>query len=126
MFSVLGAGGAIGDELVKQLAARKLPFRLVSRHAHAHQGAAEVMHVDLADAEQAELAVKDVSVAFLLVGLQYRRAVWQKMWPRIMANMITACRRSGTKLVFFDNVYMYGRVKGPMTEVTPFEPCSRK
>lgn len=126
MFAVLGAGGAMGDEVVKQLAARKLPFRLVSRHAHAHQGAAEVMHLDLTDREQAALAVKGASVALLLVGLKYDRKIWEEMWPTIMTNAIAACRQSGTKLVFFDNVYMYGRVTGPMTEVTPFEPCSRK
>jgi nucleoside-diphosphate-sugar epimerase len=28
--------------------------------------------------------------------------------------------------VFFDNVYMYGKVNGAMTEQTPFNPCSRK
>ncbi|HUY82273.1 MAG TPA: NAD-dependent epimerase/dehydratase family protein [Acidobacteriaceae bacterium] len=126
MFVVLGAGGAMGDELVKQLLAGKLPFRLVSRHAHAHQGAAEVMHLDLTDKDQAALAVKGASVAFLLVGLEYNRKVWEVAWPRIMANVIEACKRNGTRLVFFDNVYMYGRVKGPMTEVTRYEPCSRK
>jgi nucleoside-diphosphate-sugar epimerase len=126
MFAVLGAGGAMGDELVKQLAQKNLPFRLVSRHAHAHQGAAEVMHLDLTDKDQAELAVKGASVAYLLVGLKYDHKVWEEQWPKIMTNTIEACKRSGTKLVFFDNVYMYGRVKGVMTEVSAFQPCSRK
>ncbi|HTW45497.1 MAG TPA: NAD-dependent epimerase/dehydratase family protein [Acidobacteriaceae bacterium] len=126
MFAVLGAGGALSDELVKQLSARKLPFQLVSRHAHAFQGAAEVTHLDLTDKEQALLAVKGASVAFLLVGLKYSHKVWEEMWPKIMANTIEACKRTGTRLIFFDNVYMYGRVKGPMTEVSPFAPCSRK
>jgi nucleoside-diphosphate-sugar epimerase len=31
-----------------------------------------------------------------------------------------------TPLVFFDNVYMYGKVDGVMTEETPFHPCSKK
>ena len=126
MFSVLGAGGAIGDEVVKELAERKKPFRLVSRSVHPQRGAAEVMHLDLTDKSQTLLALKDASVAFLLVGLKYDRKAWEQMWPRIMTNTIEACKRSGTKLVFFDNVYMYGRVSGAMTEVTPFEPCSRK
>jgi hypothetical protein len=30
------------------------------------------------------------------------------------------------KLVFFDNVYMYGRVEGWMTEETPMNPRSKK
>ena len=48
------------------------------------------------------------------------------MWPRVMSNTIEACKRAGAKLIFFDNVYMYGKVNGPMTEATPFNPCSKK
>jgi nucleoside-diphosphate-sugar epimerase len=43
-----------------------------------------------------------------------------------MRNVLDACARHGAKLVFFDNVYMYGRVAGPMTEDTPVRPVSRK
>ena len=48
------------------------------------------------------------------------------MWPRVMASTIEACKRSDAKLVFFDNVYMYGKLSGTMTEETPFKPCSKK
>jgi nucleoside-diphosphate-sugar epimerase len=43
-----------------------------------------------------------------------------------MHNVIDACKRFDTKLLFFDNVYMYGRVDAPMTEETPVNPSSRK
>jgi len=43
-----------------------------------------------------------------------------------MANTIEACKRAHAKLIFFDNVYMYGKVSGAMTEETPFNPCSKK
>jgi nucleoside-diphosphate-sugar epimerase len=65
-------------------------------------------------------------VVYLLAGLKYELRAWQELWPRIMANAIEACQKANAKLVFFDNVYMYGRVNGPMTEETPFNPCSRK
>src|ERR1039457_5167717 len=35
-------------------------------------------------------------------------------------------RSAGARLIFFDNVYMYGKVAGAMTEDTPFNPVSRK
>ncbi|KPJ95218.1 MAG: hypothetical protein AMJ53_03275, partial [Gammaproteobacteria bacterium SG8_11] len=41
-------------------------------------------------------------------------------------NVIDACKRHDSRLVFFDNVYAYGRVDGIMTEQTPFNPISRK
>ena len=43
-----------------------------------------------------------------------------------MQNAIDACAEHGAKLIFFDNVYMYGKVNGMMTEETPFNPCSKK
>ena len=43
-----------------------------------------------------------------------------------MRNTIDACKKSGARLIFFDNVYMYGKVKGHMTESTPFNPYSEK
>ena len=45
--AILGAGGAIGSELVKQLAGRKLRIRLVSRNPKMMSGAAEVVAADL-------------------------------------------------------------------------------
>ena len=34
------------------------------------------------------------------------------MWPPVMSNTIEACKRSGAKVIFFDNVHMYGKVSG--------------
>jgi len=126
MITILGAGGAIGNELVKLLAARNQPFRLVGRNPREAPGAAKTLAADLTDRGQTIRAVAGSSVVHLLVGLQYDHKVWQEMWPRVMSNAIEACKRASAKLIFFDNVYMYGKVSGPMTEETPFNPCSKK
>src|SRR5258708_4668872 len=126
MITILGAGGAISDELVKLLAAQRKPFRLVGRHPVSTPGAAEVVSADLSDKEQTARAVAGSSVVFLLAGLKYDHKVWAEMWPRVMGNTIEACKRANARLIFFDNVYMYGKVAGAMTEETPFNPCSRK
>ena len=127
MITILGAGGAIGNELVI-LPGRKeaaVP-RSSGRNPKATPGAAETLAADLTDKDQTIRAVTGSSVVYLLVGLKYDHKVWQEMWPRIMSNTIEACKRAGAKLIFFDNVYMYGKVSGPMTEETPFNPCSKK
>jgi nucleoside-diphosphate-sugar epimerase len=98
----------------------------VGRTPRPTPGATELLAADLTDKDEAIRAVGGSSVVYLVVGLKYDHKVWQEMWPRIMGNAIEACKRTGAKLVFFDNVYMYGRVSGPMTEETPFHPCSRK
>jgi len=126
MITILGAGGAISNELVKLLAADNRPLRLVGRNPRPTPGATETFSADLTDREQIIRAVAGSTVVHLLAGLKYDRKVWEDAWPRVMGNTIEACKRAGTRLVFFDNVYMYGRVNGPMTEETPFNPCSKK
>jgi nucleoside-diphosphate-sugar epimerase len=126
MITILGAGGAIGNELASLLAARKLPFRLVGRNPVSKPGAAELVSADLSDRDQTERAVAGSSVVVLLAGLKYDHKIWAQLWPRIMANAIEACKRANARLIFFDNVYMYGKVAGAMTEDTPFNPGSKK
>jgi len=126
MITILGAGGSVSDELVKLLAARGDAFRLVSRRGTSAPGAAEAEAADLGDREQTIRAVAGSSVVLLLAGLKYDHKLWAEMWPRIMANTIEACKRAGARLVFFDNVYMYGRVRGAMTEETGYHPTSKK
>jgi nucleoside-diphosphate-sugar epimerase len=126
MVTILGAGGAIGNELVKLLEARKQTFRLVGRKPVSTAGAAEVVSADLTDRDQTVRAVAGSSVVYLIAGLKYDHKVWAEQWPRVMSNTIEACKRAGARLIFFDNVYMYGRVAGAMTEASPFNPCSKK
>jgi len=57
MITILGAGGAISNELVKLLAAQQTPFRLVGRKPQKVAGAAEVVIADLTDREQTIRAV---------------------------------------------------------------------
>jgi nucleoside-diphosphate-sugar epimerase len=109
-----------------ELARIQRPVRLVGRNPEIVHGATEVAPADISDPEQTIRAVAGSSVVYLLVGLKYDVKVWRELWPRIMNNAIEACKRAGAKLVFFDNVYMYGRVSGHMTEETPFNPCSKK
>jgi nucleoside-diphosphate-sugar epimerase len=126
MITILGAGGDVGNKLVKLLAARNKAFRLVGRTPSRAPGATETVAADITDRDQTIRAVAGSNIVHLLVGLKYDYKIWREMWPRIMSNTIEACKRAGAKLVFFDNVYMYGRVSGPMTEETPFNPCSKK
>jgi nucleoside-diphosphate-sugar epimerase len=123
--TILGAGGPISNGLVKIFSANGIPLRLVSRNPKPQAGA-EVVAADIADLQQAIKAVAGSSVVHLLIGLKYDLKIWQELWPRIMTNAIEASKRAGAKLLFFDNVYMYGKVDGPMTERTPYAPVSKK
>jgi nucleoside-diphosphate-sugar epimerase len=126
MYTILGAGGSVSNELVKLLVARDLPFRTVSRQPHPAIGSSESRTADLTRHEQTVDAVAGSDVVFLLAGLKYDHRLWAEQWPRIIDNTVDACKRSGARLIFFDNVYMYGKVHGPMTEETPYHPTSKK
>lgn len=126
MQTILGAGGVIGREISRHLPRYTDHIRQVSRSPGKVNAADELFSADLTDGARTSRAVEGSEVAYLTVGLPYEAEVWERDWPRIMDNVMEACVRHGTRLVFFDNVYAYGRVKGAMTEATPFNPCSRK
>lgn len=126
MQTLLGANGVIARELSRALAVRTPRIRQVSRQPARVNPGDELVPADLLDAKATADAVAGSDVAYLVAGLKYDASVWEAQWPRVMRNAIDACKRHGTRLVFFDNVYAYGQVDGAMTEETPFNPASRK
>jgi len=126
MQTILGAGGIIGRELAKSLPQYTDQIRLVSRSPKKVNPNDEIMSADLLNGEQVMKAVQGSEVVYLTAGLTYNLKTWQSQWPIIMNNVIEACIRHNARMVFFDNVYSYGRVNGWMTEKTPMNPSSKK
>lgn len=123
--TILGAGGAIGTPLANLLLEKGVKVRLASRSKRILSGT-ESIQCDLLSFKETLSAVQGSSVVYLLAGLQYNHTVWQAQWPVIMNNCIKACKETGAHFIFFDNVYMYGLVEGPMLETSPYNPCSKK
>lgn len=126
MQTILGATGIIGKETAKNLINYTDHIRIVSRNPKKVNAGDELFAADLTDKKRVFEAVKGSEVAYLVAGLPYDLKVWQSTWPLIMRNVIDACKQNGSKLVFFDNVYLYGKVNGWMTEETPVKPSSKK
>jgi nucleoside-diphosphate-sugar epimerase len=126
MHTILGANGVIAQELSRALAEFRQNIRQVSRTPRKVNPTDETFVADLLDVQATVNAVSGSEVVYLVAGLKYNAAVWQEQWPRVMRNAIDACKHHGARLVFFDNVYAYGRVDGVMTEPTPFNPISKK
>jgi nucleoside-diphosphate-sugar epimerase len=123
--TILGAGGSVGNALAFELLNSNEEVRLVSR-SNFHILGAESFKADLCKYGETRESVKNSDVVYLCAGLPYDSQIWAEQWPRIMQNTINACKDVGARLIFFDNVYMYGKVDGKMTETTPFNPCSKK
>ena len=124
--TILGAGGAIGKELATVLRNYTDTVRLVSRHPEKVNASDEILAADLNDAAEVDKAVAGSEVVYLTAGLPYRLKIWREQWPRMMENTILACKKHGARLIFFDNVYIYGKVNGPITENASYHPVSKK
>jgi nucleoside-diphosphate-sugar epimerase len=126
MQTILGAGGVIANEIAKALPQFTSRIRLVSRHPKKVNATDELVTADLLNAQQTDEAVKGSSIVYLTAGLPYKASVWEEQWPIVMQNTINACKKHGAKLVFFDNIYMYGKASGWKNEKLPFNPAGRK
>jgi len=126
MQTILGSTGIIGTELAKALTQNTDKIRLVSRNPKRVNPTDQLVIADLTNFNEVLTAVEGSDVVYLTVGLQYKINIWQDQWPLIMKNVIDACKTHKAKLVFFDNVYAYGLVKGWMKEDTMVNPSSKK
>jgi nucleoside-diphosphate-sugar epimerase len=127
MQTILGANGIIATELAKELNEKfTKDIRLVSRNPKKVNDSDQLFSADLLNADQTTEAVKGSETVYLTAGLPYNSKIWQTQWPVVMQHVIAACKTHKAKLVFFDNVYMYGPVNGTMTEATTFGATSKK
>ena len=126
MQTILGANGPIANNLAKSLPNYTNEIRLVSRNPKKVNPTDQILSADLLNAEQTDKAVAGSKIAYLTAGLPYSTKVWGEQWPIVMKNVIAACEKHNTKLVFFSNVYPYGKLSGWFNEETPFNPCSKK
>ncbi|OKI94829.1 NAD-dependent epimerase [Streptomyces sp. CB01249] len=127
MHAVLGANGPIGEELTRELYRTfTRDIRLVSRKPAKIHDTDQLVAADLTDPGATDRAVEGSEVAYLTVGLPMDSALWERQFPAMMRNVIDSCAKYGTKLVFFDNTYMYPGTTTPQTETTGFEPNGRK
>lgn len=127
MHTILGAGGAIGTPLAAELARFTGSIRLVGRNPQKVNQTDELFTADLTDPEAVDRAIAGSEVVYVVIGFPYSAKVWADTWPRFMESVIASCFRHGSKLVFFDNVYLYAKEAIPhMTEQSPVKPPSRK
>lgn len=127
MHTILGAGGPVANALTRQLIDHNQTVKLVSRRPSKFSGSnVSWQKADLLNRAEVLNAVKGSAVIYLCAGLVYDKDIWREQWPIIIQNVIDAVKETQARLIFFDNVYMYGLVNGAMTEDTPYNPTSVK
>jgi nucleoside-diphosphate-sugar epimerase len=115
---VLGAAGGTGSAVVRVLAAGGVRVRAVTRAGTADvPEGVEQVRADVRTIEGARRACEGAAVAFHCAQPDYRK--WPELFPPLTQAVIDGAVDADAKLVFADNLYMYRRTDGPMTEETP-------
>ncbi len=119
--------GAVGRALVPLLASRGDSVRIVQRQQPGEVAAGcEFVRADLEDASQTQHACTGMDTVVCAAGIPYVSKIYTRVWPVVMRNLLDGCARAGARLVFADNLYMYGPQKGVLREDTPLTSYGRK
>ena len=119
--------GAVGRSAAAVLADRGDAVRIVQRHEPRELPNGCTFHAaDWMDREATIGAAAGVDTVVCCLGFPYDSALWRRVWPTTMANLIDGCSASGARLVFADNLYMYGPQTSPLAEDMPLTNFGRK
>lgn len=127
MQTILGSNGQIGHELAKELYENYTKeIRLVSRKPQKIHDSDELVSADLLDFNETNNAISGSDIVYFTVGLPMDSEMWMKQFSKILDNVIEACKIHRSKLVFFDNTYMYPKTSAIQYENTIFSPSGKK
>jgi len=122
---VLGAGGGTGRAIVDELARQGRHVRAVARREIVGLPAGvEQVRADLYAPEEASRAIAGATVVYHAAQPAYDK--WPGNFERLNASVGDAAAAAGARLVFADNLYMYGPGSSPMLETTPQRAADRK
>lgn len=119
--------GALGREITRQLTAAGRPVVVIQRRKPADLPAgATFIAADIMDVQAITAALAGAKEVICALGLPYQASLWEEGWPRAMANLLAGCEAAGARMVFADNLYLYGPVDGPLTEDLPAVAYGKK
>lgn len=123
---VIVGTGPVGMAVWRELRRQGIEdITLVNRSGNApSEPRARVLRGDAANASEAARICRGASVVYHWAQPGYLH--WPKAFPALTDGILEGVAVSGAKLVFADNLYMYGRVDSPLTESLPVRPAGRK
>ncbi len=119
--------GPLGRAVIRELVAQGKFVRVVNRSGKMDDAPTTNVEVVVGDATQPESvrrASQGATVVYHCAQPGYTH--WPKDFPPITNGIIEGLSGTETKLVFGDNLYMYGPVHGPITENLPYRATGHK
>jgi nucleoside-diphosphate-sugar epimerase len=124
---VLGASGGLGIAVVRELVEQGKRVRAISRSAIAGVSLGnqvEIIQGDISDVKQVTQICESASVIYHCANVPYPE--WTKSLQPMMDAVIMGAEISGAKVVYGDNLYMYGPVSGLITPDLPDRATGKK
>jgi len=119
--------GAVGIDTTRRLLASGRSVRVAQRRRPADLATgAQFVATDVLDAAAVLTAARGAGQIVLSIGFQYDGKIWRQSWPRAMANILAAAEATGARVVFLDNLYMYGPQMAPLREDMPLTDYGQK
>jgi nucleoside-diphosphate-sugar epimerase len=126
-YVVLGTG-QLGLAVMDELVAQGKAVTLVNRSGKVNEPlptTVSLIQADVNDPAAVTRATQGAHVVFACVQPPYTR--WPELFPALNQAVIDGVAPTGAKLVFADNLYMYGSTKGqPIREDSPYAATGRK
>jgi nucleoside-diphosphate-sugar epimerase len=114
--------------LMEQLVQKGVAVTLVNRRGQVNEplpAGVTVKAGDLTDAAIVANLARQTEMVFATAQPPYTR--WAELWPPLMRSLIDGLSRSEARLVFVDNLYMYGPTGGkPIGEDIPYAATGPK
>lgn len=109
--------GAIGKATTERLLGAGRRVIVAQRHRPKDlPEAVDFRSLDILNREAVIAAAQGIGQIVLAIGFAYDGAVWRANWPVAMANVIDAAESVNARVVFLDNLYMYGPQTAPLRE----------
>lgn len=126
--AVIFGAGQVGLTLMTQLAATDVQVTLVNRSGRVQEtlpASVRVVAGDLTDAATVARLAANAEVVFATAQPAYTD--WPQGWPPLIQSIIDGISQSNARLVFVDNLYMYGATHGqPISEDLPYAATGHK
>jgi len=112
--------GSVGLAIAARLLAEGREVIVAQRRApHDLPKGATFAPADALDRDAVIKAVRDAGQFVVAIGFAYSGVIWREAWPKAMGNFVAACKATGARMVFIDNLYMYGPRTEPLVETMP-------
>jgi nucleoside-diphosphate-sugar epimerase len=119
--------GPCGRATLMRLLAEGRPAVVAQRHGPVGlPEGARFAPCDVLDPESIVRATRGSDQIVVAVGFPYEGKVWREVWPKTIGNFVAACETTGARMVFVDNLYMYGPQTEPLVETMPLTSYGAK